>query len=225
MSDQRSVAAVATVRRQDTLHVATSHRAVRAWRCCSAVFAPRGGCGREAALTPWWPHSKAAGQWETCGPIAPSISVGRRYNPEEPPVPAPPAPCYTCATIAPRFIFLWRSTTLICCVVPPKPPSPPPHQRNRDLPPNLHFRSFLGRSWSQEHQQYASAFRCCSPPKQPKPSSASPSADMHVLKLSASCERFPLSTSSSGTSTRSAAPGIGNVGVGGGDGGGDDDDG
>ena len=54
----------------------------------------------------------------------------------------------------------------------------------------------------------------------------SPSADMHVLKLSASCERFPLSgpPSSSGTSTRSAASGIGDVGVGGGDGGGDDDD-
>ena len=31
------------------------------------------------------------------------------------------------------------------------------------------------------------------PPKQPKPSPASPSADMHVLTLPASCERFPLS--------------------------------
>jgi hypothetical protein len=41
---------------------------------------------------------------------------------------------------------------------------------------------------------------------------------MHVLKLSASCERFHLSPSSSGTSTRSAASGIG--GGGGGDGGG-----
>jgi hypothetical protein len=49
----------------------------------------------------------------------------RRYNPEEPPIPPPPAPCYTCATIAPRLIFSWRSTTLICYVVPPKPPSPP----------------------------------------------------------------------------------------------------
>ena len=49
----------------------------------------------------------------------------RRYNPEEPPIPSPPAPCYTCATIAPRLIFSWRSTTLICYVVPPKPPSLP----------------------------------------------------------------------------------------------------
>ena len=76
----------------------------------------------------------------------------------------PPAPCYTCATTAPRLIFLWRSTTLICYVAPPKPPSPPPYQRKHDLPPNLHFWSFLDRSWSQEHQQYASAFRCCPPP-------------------------------------------------------------
>ena len=77
MSDQRSAAAVATVRRQDTLHAATSRLAVSAWRCYSAVSALRGGCGREVALTPWWPHSKAAVLWETCGPIAPSISVGR----------------------------------------------------------------------------------------------------------------------------------------------------
>ena len=69
-------------------------------------------------------------------------------------------------------------------------------------------------------------FGAAPPRKQPKPFPASPSADMHVLKLSASCERFPLSgsPSSSGTSTRSAASGIGDVGVGGGDGGGDDDD-
>ena len=62
------------------------------------------------------------------------------------------------------------------------------------------------------------------PPKQPKLSPGSPSADMHVLKLSATCERFHLSPSSSGTSTRSAASGIGDVGVGVGDGGGGDDD-
>ena len=73
----------------------------------------------------------------------------RRYNPEEPPIPAPPAPCYTCATIAPRLIFSWRSTTLICYVVPPKPPSSPPQQRKHDLPSILHFWSFLDRSWSQ----------------------------------------------------------------------------
>ena len=65
-------------------------------------------------------------------------------------------------------------------------------------------------------------FGAAPPRKQPKPFPASPSADMHVLKLSASCERFPLSPSSSGTSTRSAASGIG--GGGGGDGGGGDDD-
>eukprot|EP00964_Phaeocystis_antarctica_P031345 scaffold17742_cov80-Phaeocystis_antarctica.AAC.1 len=58
MSDQRSAAAVATVRRQDTLHVATSRLAVSAWRCYSAVLALLGGCGREVALTPWWPHSR-----------------------------------------------------------------------------------------------------------------------------------------------------------------------
>ena len=110
----------------------------------------------------------------------------RRYNPEEPPIPPPPAPCYTCATIAPRLIFSWRSTTLICYVVPPKPPSPPPHQRKHDLPSILHFWSFLDRSWSQEQQQHASTFQCSPPPKQPKPSPASPSAYMHVLTLPAS---------------------------------------
>ena len=63
-------------------------------------------------------------------------------------------------------------------------------------------------------------FGAAPPRKQPKPSPATPSADMHVLKkLSATCERrVPLSPSSSGTSTRSAASGIG--GGGGGDGGG-----
>jgi len=90
MSDQRSAAAVATVRRQDTLHVATRRLAVSAWRCYSAVLAPRGGCGREVAPTPWWPHSKATGQWETCGPIAPSISVGRKGGQDPPSRPHKP---------------------------------------------------------------------------------------------------------------------------------------
>ena len=67
----------------------------------------------------------------------------RRYNPEEPPIPAPPAPCYTCATIAPRLIFSWRSTTLICYVVPPKPPSPPPHQCKYDCLQICTFGRFL----------------------------------------------------------------------------------
>ena len=145
----------------------------------------------------------------------------RRYNPEEPPTPSPPAPCYTCATIAPRLIFSWRRTTLICYGVPPKPPSPPPHQRKPRVPPNLHFWSFVDRSWSQEQQQHASAFQCCPSPSNPNPLPPLPlPTRIHCLR--AANERFHLSTSSSGTSTRSAASGIGGGG-GGDDCGGDDD--
>ena len=37
----------------------------------------------------------------------------------------------------------------------------------RSAPPILHFRSFLDRSWSQEQQPHASAFRCCPPQATP----------------------------------------------------------
>ena len=85
------------------------------------------------------------------------------------------------------------------------------------MPPNLHFWSFVDRSWSQEQQQHASAFQCCPSPSNPNPLPPLPlPTRIHCLR--AANERFHLSTSSSGTSTRSAASGIG--GGGGGDGGG-----
>ena len=117
----------------------------------------------------------------------------RRYNPEEPPIPAPPAPCYTCATIAPRLIFSWRSTTLICYVVPPKPPSPPLRYASTICLQICTFGRFLTAPGPRSISSMLALFGAAPPPKQPKPFPASPSADMHVLKLSASCERFPLS--------------------------------
>ena len=104
----------------------------------------------------------------------------------------PPAPCYNCATIAPRLIFSWRSTTLICYVVPPKPPSPPPRYVSTICPPFCTFGRFLAAPGHRSSSRMLALFGAA-PPKQPQPSPDSPSAYIYACATTdCASDNFPL---------------------------------